>query len=243
MLVRVAVVALLAASAAGGVAAGSTTGSAGGSTVAAGGRASQETVVLLTRHSALAGPRRGSTRLRQIGARRPITGERTVLPVVGHAVDRAGRSWLRVMVPGRPNGRRGWIERAGTRSSRTDVHLVVRTGLRQVVVYRHGHFVRVFRAVVGRRATPTPRGDFFVEEAVALPSTAAGAPFALALSARSEVYQEFEGGPGQVAIHGRGRIGGTLGTASSHGCVRLDDAAMRWLVMIVGPGVPVTITP
>ena len=234
MLAQLAVVGLLAASAAG--------SSAAVATVEAKSRASQETAVLLTRHAALAGPRRGSTQLRMIGALRPITKERTVLPVVGHAIDRAGRSWLRVMVPGRPNGSRGWIERAGTRTRTTGVRLVVRTTRKQVAVYRHGRLIRVFSAVVGRPSTPTPRGEFFVEEAVALPSSAAGSPFALALSARSDVYQEFEGGPGQIAIHGRGRLGGTLGTASSHGCVRLDDVAMRWLVLIVGPGVPVTVT-
>ena len=39
----------------------------------------------------------------------------------------------------------------------------------------------------------------------------AGAPFALALSARSNVLQEFEGGPGQIAIHGVANLGGTPG--------------------------------
>jgi lipoprotein-anchoring transpeptidase ErfK/SrfK len=34
---------------------------------------------------------------------------------------------------------------------------------------------------------------------------------------------------------------GVPGTTHSHGCVRLDDIAMRWLVARVGPGVPVTI--
>lgn len=172
---------------------------------------------------------------------RPITNERTVLPVTGHATDRTGRRWLRVRLPGRPNGGSGWIERAGTKAHTTDVRLVVDTTLRRVTVFRDGRAVRIFRAVVGRPGSPTPHGEFFVEEAVALPTSAAGSPYALALSARSDLYREFEGGPGQVAIHGRGQIGGTLGTATSHGCVRLDSAAMRWLVMIVGPGVPVTI--
>jgi lipoprotein-anchoring transpeptidase ErfK/SrfK len=144
-------------------------------------------------------------------------------------------------LPGRPNGASGWIEQKGTRARVTDVRLVVDTTLRRVTVYRRGAVVRTLRAVVGRSASPTPHGEFFVEEAVALPSTAAGAPYAFALSARSEVYQEFDGGAGQVAIHGRGQIGGILGTATSHGCVRLDDGALGWLVMIVGPGVPVTV--
>ena len=69
-----------------------------------------------------------------------------------------------------------------------------------------------------------------------------GAPYALALSARSYVLQEFDGGPGQIALHGLANVGGVLGTAVSHGCVRLDSDTMRWLVIRIGPGVPVTIT-
>ena len=69
-----------------------------------------------------------------------------------------------------------------------------------------------------------------------------GAPFALALSARSNVYQEFDGGPGQIALHGLTGIGGMPGTAVSHGCIRLDSAAMTWLVLRIRAGAPVTIT-
>lgn len=69
-----------------------------------------------------------------------------------------------------------------------------------------------------------------------------GAPYALALSARSEVLQEFAGGPGQIAIHGTNNVGGVLGSAASHGCVRLDTKAISWLAARIGPGVPVTIT-
>lgn len=53
---------------------------------------------------------------------------------------------------------------------------------------------------------------------------------------------EFAGGPGQIALHGLRNVGGTLGTAVSHGCVRLDTGAMRWLAARITPGVPVTIT-
>ena len=52
----------------------------------------------------------------------------------------------------------------------------------------------------------------------ALPS-AAGGPFALATSARSYVLQEFEGGPGQIALHGTNDLSGALGSAASHGCI------------------------
>jgi lipoprotein-anchoring transpeptidase ErfK/SrfK len=111
-----------------------------------------------------------------------------------------------------------------------------------VIVFRSAHTVRIFKAVVGKPSTPTPHGEFFVEEAIELPATDVGAPFALALSARSNVLQEFDGGPGQIGLHGLAHVGGVLGSAVSHGCVRLDSATMHWLVLRIGPGVPVTIT-
>lgn len=111
-----------------------------------------------------------------------------------------------------------------------------------MVVYRNGRPVRTVEAVVGKPSTPTPHGEFFVEEAIRLRAVDVGAPFAVALSARSNVLQEFAGGPGQIGLHGLANVGGVLGTAVSHGCVRLDNDVMRWLVAHVGPGVPVTIT-
>jgi lipoprotein-anchoring transpeptidase ErfK/SrfK len=187
-------------------------------------------------HEAFAKPGRHSTRLRLVRERRPLTGERTVLPVLGET-----KQWLHVRIPGRPNGSTGWIARRGTRISTTPWHIVVETASRRVIVYRGGHRRRAFLAIVGKPSTPTPLGQFFVEESIALRPTDVGAPFALALSARSNVFQEFDGGPGQIGLHGLNNIGGVLGTAVSHGCVRLADSAMGWLVRRIGPGVPVTI--
>jgi lipoprotein-anchoring transpeptidase ErfK/SrfK len=124
----------------------------------------------------------------------------------------------------------------------TSWHLVVHTSLARLLVYRSGRLVRTFKAIVGKPSTPTPHGEFFVEEAIQLRAGDVGAPFALALSARSEVLQEFDGGPGQIALHGLINVGGVLGTAVSHGCVRLGNDTMLWLVYRIGPGVPVTIT-
>ena len=116
-----------------------------------------------------------------------------------------------------------------------------RVSARRVTVYRDGRVARRFRAVVGARATPTPRGRFFVEEAVALSPADAGGPFALASSARSRVLQDFHGGPGQIAIHGTHGLPDPLGSAASHGCVRLGTRAITWLARRIGSGVPLTI--
>jgi lipoprotein-anchoring transpeptidase ErfK/SrfK len=197
--------------------------------------------VLVAPHAARSRPRSNSTRLTIVATRRPITGEQTVLPVLGHATSSNGHRWLRVRLPGRPNGLTGWIERAKTIRRATSWHLVVDLSKRKLVVYHHGVIVRVRLAVVGKPSTPTPRGTYFVEEDVQLSHGETGGPFALALSARSNVFQEFDGGPGQIALHGLQHVGGVPGTAASHGCVRLDTETMFWLVARIGPGVPVTI--
>lgn len=196
----------------------------------------QELVILLRSHEAHSQPTAASALLVLVPAQTPITGERTTLPVLAHE----GR-WLEVMLPGRPDGHTGWIDRAATTLLLTDWHVVVDRARKQVTVYHAGLAVRTFEAIVGKPSTPTPTGEFFVEESVALRASDVGAPFALALSARSNVLQEFDGGPGQIALHGLSNIGGVLGTAVSHGCVRLADAAMRWLVVRIAPGTPVTI--
>jgi lipoprotein-anchoring transpeptidase ErfK/SrfK len=198
-------------------------------------------VVLKADHDVFSAADSSSTRVESVSATRPLTGETTVLPVLG-ATQNGGRIWLRVRLPGRPNSHTGWISGDSTRDTRTPWRLRVDTSKRQVTVFDHNRLVKRFKAVVGKPSTPTPPGHFFVEENIRLHSGLSGSPFALALSARSNVFQEFEGGPGQVALHGLGGVGGTPGTAVSHGCVRLGTRSISWLAARMGPGVPVTIT-
>lgn len=201
----------------------------------------QELAVFIHGQTAMSKPANGSARRAWVERKRPITEGRTVLPVIGHRTDPTGVRWLRVRLPGRPNNGTGWIRKARTLQSATTWHVVVDLSERRLTVYRQGRVVRIFSGVIGAAATPTPRGRFFVEETVALTRGQVGAPYALALSARSYVLQEFAGGPGQIAVHGVRNVGGTMGTAVSHGCVRLDTAAITWIGERIGPGVPVTI--
>jgi lipoprotein-anchoring transpeptidase ErfK/SrfK len=228
---------VLAAACVAGVTVGSAT-SAGGPTRV---QATQELVVLLTAHAAHRAPEAGSPRVALEAARRPITGEQTTLPVIARAIGPGGTQWLHVMLPGRPDGLTGWIAQQGTRPLVTAWRIVVDLAARRVKTYRDGDLARSFQAVVGKPSTPTPTGEFFVEEVLQMTPAEPGGPFALALSARSNALQEFEGGPGQIAIHGRANLGGTLGAAESHGCIRLATASIDWLAARIGPGTPVTI--
>ena len=183
-----------------------------------------------------------SRRVTELSDGRPITGERTVLPVLGRVTGPRGLRWLEVLLPGRPNSHTGWIQQRATTESFTRWQLTVSLSARTVTVFYSGRAVKTFSAVVGKPSTPTPTGSFFVEENVKLAAWQSGAPYALALSARSNALAEFDGGPGQTALHGVANIGGIPGTAVSHGCVRLATPDITWLAAHIAPGVPVTIT-
>lgn len=192
-------------------------------------------------HTAYASPSRSSKRVGYIAGVGPITGRVSVFPVLRTRKAGGTVAWLEVRLPGRPAGRTGWVSAVGTRLRSTGFHIVVEVERRRVLVYWRGHRVRSFSAIVGADITPTPRGEFFVEEMVRMPSDAPGAPFALATSARSNVLKRYEGGVGQIALHGIGNLSGAMGTAASHGCVRLGTSAIGWLARTMRAGVPITI--
>jgi lipoprotein-anchoring transpeptidase ErfK/SrfK len=151
------------------------------------------------------------------------------------------RTWLRVRLPQRPDGATGWISSAGTHLHSDSWYIVVDRALRRASIYDHGRLVRQFSVIVGKPSTPTPSGHFFVAEILDLGYGIVTGPYALATSAYSNVYQEFEGGPGQVALHGIVGLYDAIGTASSHGCVRFSDADITWLATRVRAGTPIDI--
>lgn len=203
---------------------------------------SQALVVLLHDHVARSEPSVRAHRIESVRARRPLTRVRTVLPVLAETKSADGVSWLQVGLPGRPSGHVGWITADRTRHTKTAWRLAVSLSQRRVMVFHEGRAAREFRAVVGKASTPTPRGRFFIEEAVDLSARDAGGPFALATSARSHVLQEFDGGPGQIALHGTDHLAGRLGSAVSHGCIRISPRAITWLARRIGAGTPVSVS-
>jgi len=164
------------------------------------------------------------------------------LLVLRSALDPRGRRWLRVRLPDRPNDRSGWIPADRTRTTTTGWRIVVSTRRRTVTVRRAGNAVRRFYAVVGAPATPTPRGLFAISERIRQPSGELG-PWALHLTAHSDVLDDYGGGKGRVAIHGRSGalLSDPLGSARSHGCVRVDNAQVDWLARHAVEGTPVII--
>jgi lipoprotein-anchoring transpeptidase ErfK/SrfK len=152
--------------------------------------------------------------------------------------------WLEVRLPERPNTAAGWIRADLTRVSTTPWRIEVSTSTSEVTVERSGLPVVTFDAVVGKASTPTPRGLFAIDEPIRQPAGSELGPWALFLTAHSRVLDDYGGGPGRIAIHGRAGplLAAPLGTHASHGCVRIANARVRWLARIAVDGTPVQIT-
>ncbi|MEI6793201.1 MAG: L,D-transpeptidase [Actinomycetes bacterium] len=171
------------------------------------------------------------------------TGSQTVLLIVGSARDSVGRLWLRVMLPIRPNGSSGWIlgthAELGTTATRVEISL----NARALILRSAGRVVLRTRVVIGKPSTPTPRGLFAIYERADSGPGANIGPFALHLTAFSDVLHSYDGGPGRIAIHGRAGslLADPLGSAASHGCVRISNAALLRVAQYAKPGTPVQI--
>jgi lipoprotein-anchoring transpeptidase ErfK/SrfK len=169
--------------------------------------------------------------------------EPQVLLVMGSAYVH-GREWVRLLLPIRPDGTTGWIPRANVVLLHTRYWVIVDRRSRTVAVQRNGHRLRRVRAVVGKAATPTPDGLAAIYEKDPQPDpTGFLGPWALPLTILSNVLHNFGGGPGRVAIHGRdgASLLNPLGSAASHGCIRIDNGPITWMAHHLPQGTPVEI--
>lgn len=197
----------------------------------------------------LLGPTTVYSRVSRAGRRTPISirPARTPWLLVLAARPHDGRCWVQVRLPSRPNNASGWIEASQVILRPTTWRIVVSVANRSLSVYRGGSLLRRFQVVVGAPSTPTPLGLFSIIGAWRSPPTAFLGSWILPLTAHSTVLHQFEGGNGTIGIHGRGGASllDPLGSADSHGCIRLDNSSIDWLVGRIGaralPGVPVRV--
>ena len=162
------------------------------------------------------------------------------LPVVFLVMGRNG-DWLQVQVSMRPNEATAWIKASDVTLRQTAMHIYVDTPARQLTVYDGSQSVMQISVAPGTGGTPTPTGNFFVD-GIAKPPDPNGpyGAFQVSVAAFSNVLTTFDGGDGQIAIHGTNDPG-LIGTPASHGCVRLTNADITRLVSMIPIGTPVQI--
>lgn len=156
-------------------------------------------------------------------------------------VKKQTRRWLKVLLPVRPNHSVGWVRAKKVQLSTTTYRVDVRLHAHRAVVHRGTKKIMSAPVAVGRHATPTPTGRFYVTSLLQ-PSNPHGAygPYAFGLSAYSKVIFHFGGGPGQIGLHGTDRPK-LLGKSVSHGCIRLSNRHITKLARRLPLGTPVTV--
>ncbi|MCC5951807.1 MAG: L,D-transpeptidase [Acidimicrobiia bacterium] len=155
-------------------------------------------------------------------------------------LDRAG-DHLEVLLPVRPNGTTGWIAASDHELRLVDTSIDVDLGARRLTVLDGDDVLLESEIGVGTDTTPTPPGRYAVTDLIATPDAGSPyGPFALGLSGYSEVITDFAGGDGQLGIHGTNDPA-SIGTAASHGCVRVPNDVVTALVDLVPLGTPVVI--
>ena len=160
--------------------------------------------------------------------------------------ERAGHRWLRLLLPRRPVGRSGWVRDDRLALTTTRWWIDLRLASRRLRAYHAGRLVRSAAVVIGATATPTPTGLAAIYERLPQPDPAGFyGPWVLSLTALSGTLERFGGGPGRIGIHGRGgaSLSDPLGSARSHGCIRVPNGDVRWLAARLPAGAPVRILP
>ena len=154
-----------------------------------------------------------------------------------------GSDWLEVLLPVRPNGSTGWIKASDVELTETRFRVLVSLGGHRITVWNGSDVVDDEPVGVGTAAAPTPPGEYYITEALAVPSfqRAAYGPFAFGLSGHSNVYTVFGGGDGTIGIHGTAESD-SIGKDASHGCIRVSNDGITRLIHLVPLGSPVEIT-
>jgi hypothetical protein len=146
--------------------------------------------------------------------------------------------WVELRIPGRPNGRTGWVPRSALDSfNHTNLQIVVDRATRELTLYRAGRVIYRAPVGVGKPSTPTPPGHFWITEG--FPSTDPFyGPWAFATSDYSTL-SEWPGG-GIVGLHGTNEPSLVPGDPS-HGCIRLHNSDILRLESLVAIGTPVLV--
>jgi hypothetical protein len=180
-----------------------------------------------------------SSKKQTLKAWNPI-GQRLRLLVLSARRDENDVGWLKVFVPERPNGSKGWIK-SDNPALTVDVlpyRIEVDLSKFTLKLYDEGKLAHRFKVGVGQDRYPTPKGTFFVWSSARLDPSGPYGRFALGLSGFSPVLSDWSGG-GRSAIHGTADPS-DRGKEVSHGCVRVFNKDLRRLEK-VQLGTPVII--
>ena len=165
---------------------------------------------------------------------------RTVFGVLAVGGTGTAVPWYRMQLPLRPNGAAGYVRADRVRLFTVGTRIEVDLSERRIDFFRDGRRVLRARAAIGKGATPTPVGHYYVNQRL-LASDQSGpfGPGAIGISAFSTVLTGWtQGGP--IAIHGTNDPS-SIGKAASYGCLRIENRLLTRMLHANPEGTPVVI--
>ena len=183
-----------------------------------------------------------SARSRAVGRLQFLTGDGQAELYIALASTQlsATATWVRVGVPGRPNGRTGWVPRSALGSFHVvRDRLLIDRGRLRATLYREGHAIFSAPVGVGKPSTVTPAGHFYVMEKLITVGAPSYGPYAIGTSAYAPTLSEWPGG-GVVGIHGTNEPQLIPGRPS-HGCIRMRNADVTRLWRLIALGTPIEV--
>jgi lipoprotein-anchoring transpeptidase ErfK/SrfK len=149
--------------------------------------------------------------------------------------------WVKVLLPVRPNGSTGWVRTSDVTLSPNPFHIKVELGAHRITVTNADNVIYTGTTAVGAKATPTPTGEYYLRVLIRAidPNTVYG-PYAYGLSSHSDALETFAGGDAEIGIHGNNDAS-VLGQNVTHGCIRIDNAAITALSKQLPLGTPVDV--
>jgi hypothetical protein len=156
-------------------------------------------------------------------------------------IERVRGAWFGVPVPELPNGRLAWIrdDRLALELSQTRFWITADVSRQRLELHYGARVLDGFPVSVGSPSSPTPLGDYAVTDG--LVGRGLGPWYGCCLLALSGHQPNLPAGwigGNRMAIHG---TPGSIGGATSHGCLRASDTNMISLFARVPLGAPVFI--
>lgn len=164
--------------------------------------------------------------------------QRALLAVRARGDGKGTPAWYQVTIPGRPNGRRGWVPAGSVTLKPVDRWLVIFRSERRFSFVLRGRVVRSGPVAIGAPGMETPLGLFSVQAMFRPTASSILGAYAFETSGYSKL-SDWPGG-GVVGVHGT-NTPQLIGQAVSHGCVRLHNEDIVFLRTVVRVGTPVKI--
>ena len=208
-------------------------------------RLSNERTVTRWAHTNLRGGIRSkpSWKSKAVGALRWNTEDglpEVYLALASHVDHAGGQVWIKIRIPGRPNGRTGWVRQEQLSNLElVETQLTIDRRRLRATLRKRGKVIWRSPIGVGAPGTGTPGGKFWIRERLPnLGGSPIYGPWAFGTAAYSKL-SDWPGG-GVVGIHGTNQPELIPGRPS-HGCIRVPNPRIRKLARIMPVGTPVRI--